>query len=66
MIKKSKRHLYSVNESYFKHLKVAFKVGLNMILAGLMALIHGLIPGIFQTNASNKIRELYQFINNQR
>jgi len=37
-----------------------------MILAGLMALIHGLIPGIFQTNASNKIRELYEFINKQR
>ena len=66
MIKKSKQHLYSVNESYFKHMKVAAKVGLNMILAGLMALIHALIPGIFQSNASNKIRELYEFINKQR
>ena len=66
MIKKSKQHLYSVNESYFKHMKVAVKVGLNMILAGLMALTHGLIPGIFQSNASNKIRELYEFINKQR
>ena len=65
MIKKSKQHLYSVNESYFKHMKVAVKVGLNMILAGLMALIHALIPGIFQSNASNKIRELYEFINKQ-
>jgi len=66
MIKKSKQHLCSVNESYFKHMKVAVKVGLNMILGGLMALIHGLIPSIFQTNASNKIRELYEFINKQR
>ena len=66
MIKKSKEHLYSVNESYFKHMKVAVKVSLNMILTGLMALIHGLIPSIFQTNASNKIRELYEFINKQR
>ena len=66
MIKKSKQHLYSVNESYFKHMKVAVKVGLYMILAGLMALIHALIPGIFQSNASNKIRELYEFINKQR
>ena len=47
-------------------MKVAVKVGLNMILGGLMALIHGLIAGIFQTNASNKIRELYEFINKQR
>ena len=66
MIKKSKQHFYSVNASYFKHMKVAVKVGLNMILGGLMALIHGLIPSIFQTNASNKIRELYEFINKQR
>ena len=66
MIKKSKQHLYSVNESYFKHMKVTVKVGLNMILGGLMALIHGLIPSIFQTNASNKIKELYEFINKQR
>ena len=66
MIKKSKQHLYSVNESYFKHMKIAVKVGLNMILAGLLALIHALISGIFQSNASNKIRELYEFINKQR
>ena len=66
MIKESKQHLYSVNESYLKHMKVAVKVGLNMILGGLMALIHGLIPSIFQTKASNKIRELYEFINKQR
>jgi len=47
-------------------MKVATNVGLSMILGGLMALIHGLIPGIFQTNVGNKIRELYEFINNQR
>lgn len=39
MIKKSKQHLYSVNESYFKHMKVAVKVGLNMVLAGLMVFV---------------------------
>ena len=40
MIKKTRQHLYSVNESYFKHMKVAINVGLIMILGGL-------IPGIF-------------------
>ena len=66
MIKKYRQHLYSVNESYFKYMQVATNVGLNMILDALMALIHGLIPGIFQSNASNKIKELYEFINKQR
>ena len=56
MIKKSRQHLYSVNESYFKHMKIATNVGLNMILGGLIVLIHGLIAGIFQTNVVIKLK----------
>ena len=66
MIKKSQEHLNSVNESYAEHMSVAFKVGLKMIIAGFMALIHGLIPAIFERNASNRIKELYNFINQKR
>ena len=66
MIKKSKEHLNSVNENYYEHMAIAFSVGLKMLLGGLIALIHGIIPGIFQTNASNKIKELYEFINKNR
>ena len=66
MIKKSINHLNSVNENYFEHMVIAFNVGLKMLLGGLMALIHGAIPGIFQTDASNKIKELYEFINKNR
>ena len=66
MIKKSKDHLNSVNENYFEHMVIAFNVGLKMLLGGLMAIIHGIIPGVFQTDASNKIKELYEFINKNR
>ena len=66
MIKKSKDHLNSINENYFEHMSIAFNVGLKMLLGGLMALIHGIIPGVFQTDASNKIKELYEFINKNR
>ena len=66
MIKKSKEHLNSVNESYYKHMNIASNVGFKMLSGGLMALIHGIIPGVFQTNASNKIKELYEFINKKR
>ena len=66
MIKKSKDHLNSVNENYFEHMVIALNVGLKMLLGGLMALIHGIIPGVFQTDASNKIKELYEFINKKR
>ena len=66
MIKKSKQHLKSVNENYLEHMNVAFKVSYNMLYGSLLALIHGLIPGLFQTSASNKIKELYEFINKER
>ena len=66
MIKKSKQHLNSVNESYLEHMNVAFKVSLRMIAGGLMALIHGLIPAIFERNASDGIKDLYNYINQKR
>jgi len=66
MIKKSKQHLKSVNEKYLEHMHVAFKVSYNMLYGSLLALIHGLIPGLFQNSASIKIKELYEFINKKR
>ena len=66
MIKKSKEHLNSVNESYIEHMSIAANVGFKMLSGGFMALIHGMVPGIFQTDASNKIKELYEFINKKR
>ena len=66
MIKKSKQHLNSVNENYLEHMLVAFKVSYNMLCGGLLALIHGLIPGLFENSASIKIKELYEFINKKR
>ena len=66
MIKKSKEHLNSVNENYFEHMSIAANVGFKMLSGGFMALIHGMVPGIFQTDASNKIKELYEFIDKKR
>ena len=66
MIKKSKQHLRSVNENYFEHMLIALKVSSNMFYGSLLALIHGLIPGLFQTSVSSKIKELYEFINKER
>ena len=66
MIKKSNQHLKSVNENYLEHMHVAFKVSYNMLYESLFALIHGLIPGLFQNSASIKIKELYEFINKKR
>ena len=66
MIKKSKHHLNSVNENYFKHMLIAFKVSYNMFYGSLLALFHELILDLFQNIASNKIKELDEFINKKR
>jgi hypothetical protein len=58
MIGKSKHHLSGVNESYFHHQRFAFKYGLTCIQAGLMAMVHGLIPAFFETAASDKVKAL--------
>ena len=58
MINSSKKHLENANESYFEHMFFALKISINLILGGLMALIHSIVPGIFTKNASTIILKL--------
>jgi len=37
---------------------IAAKIGLIMVIYGLIAILHAFIPAYFQTSASNKIKEL--------
>ena len=58
MISSSKKHLENAKESYFEHMFFALKISINLILGGLMALIHSIVPGIFTKNASTIILNL--------
>ena len=60
---KSKQHLIDVNESYFQHMRIAFKIGYQMLQGSLMAFIHGVIPGCFIRGASDKIKQLDRCLN---
>ena len=62
MLKDSKEHLKTVNETYNQHFKTAFKIGLLMILGGFQAIFHAICPGILRTSASDKIKKLYNQI----
>ena len=62
MIKKSKEHLKSANETYSQHFKVAIKIALLMISGGFQAIIHAVYPGVFKTSASDKIKRLHKII----
>lgn len=52
------KHLDEAGESYLEHAQVASAIGLVLILAGLAALLHALMPSIFQTTASDAVRFL--------
>ena len=62
MIKYSKEHLNEVNETYFQHMWIAFKIGFTMLVTGVFCLIHGLIPGLFKKTGSNQIAKMYEIV----
>ena len=62
MIKDSQNHLNEVNETYFQHMRIAFKIGFTMLVTGVICLIHGLIPGLFKKTGSNQIAKMYEMV----
>ena len=66
IIIESKNHCINANESYLNHMKLAFKISLNLLQASLMAIVHAIIPALFQTSASKKIIKLYEYLNSKK
>ena len=62
MIKDSQEHLNEVNETYFKHIRIAFKIGFTTLVTGVFCLIHGLIPSLFKKTGSNQISKMYEMV----
>ena len=62
MIKNSKEHLKEVNETYFQHMTIAFKIGFTMLVTGIFCLIHALIQGLFKKTGSNQIAKIYDMV----
>ena len=52
-------HPRSVGESYFEHMGVALRIAFILLGASLAAVIHGLVPCLFKTTASQTIIRLY-------
>jgi hypothetical protein len=65
VIKQSQQHLEKANEGYFKHMGMSLKISAQLLSGALMAFIHALVPSLFKKNTSNKIKELYFFIENR-
>lgn len=58
-------HLRSVDESYFEHLLFAGGFALRLVGAGMAALIHALIPCLFEKTASQMIIKMHDKIHNR-
>ena len=52
-------HPAAVGESYGKHFLVAMGYAFRLILAGLCAMIHAVLPFLFERTASSAIKAMY-------
>ena len=53
------RHPASVDESYLEHMGFAAWFAGRLLAAGAAALVHAVLPFLFETTASRIIRELH-------
>lgn len=51
-------HLSEVGEGYFEHASFALRLSVILIVSGLAAVIHAVIPCLFKETASRAIRHL--------
>ena len=58
-------HPRSVDESYFDHLLFAGGFALRLLGAGAAALVHALVPCLFEKTASNMIAKMYAKTSNR-
>ncbi len=53
-------HPASVQETYFGHMAFAAWFASRLFIAGGAALVHAVLPFLFETTASRIVRELYE------
>ena len=60
------KHPKSVNETYFEHMKCAFKFFYTLLGLSLAALVHAVFPFLFQTTASSGVKKLNDCMKDRR
>jgi hypothetical protein len=59
-------HPAAVGESYFEHMKFAFKFSGRLFRAGFAAFAHGIVPAVCETTASEAIQTMNDEIRARR
>ncbi len=52
-------HPHSIGEGYWAHQRVAFSFAFSLMAAGVICLIHGLVPCLFESTASRAVTRLH-------
>lgn len=58
-------HPASVGETYTEHMAVALGYGARLLGAGCVAIVHALVPALFQTTASDAVRAMHAEMENR-
>ncbi len=53
-----KKHLDEVGMTYLQHMARAWKYAFKLLLAALAGFIHGILPNLFETTASDTVKRL--------
>jgi hypothetical protein len=56
-------HLSEVGETYFEHLYRALKVSFTLLFTALVCFVHSILPFLFTTFVSNKIKQMNKDFN---
>lgn len=59
-------HPRSVNESYFEHMLFAGWFSVTLFAAGCAALVHALVPALFEKTAGNLISKMHHRLHNRK
>lgn len=59
------QHPQSVDETYFEHMRFAGWFATQLLAAGLAALIHAIIPCLFEKTASRMIQNMHARLTNR-
>jgi len=52
-------HPQQAGESYFQHQRVALSFALPLLGAGVLAIVHAIVPGLYERTAGDIIRKLH-------
>lgn len=53
------QHLRDRNVSYFEHMFHAFQISYRLITTGVKSFVHGIIPSIWTSSATDMVDELH-------